>query len=210
MPFLDELRKKRKNALIITAHPDDESLFIGGTIAEFRKWHWRILCVTDCDERYNRVRRDELLRVCRIYKRYGRKVEPFMLGVTMKGGRFSTTEIIIKIRRFLSQSGLPDIVFTHNADGEYGHRTHKIVHNAVKSIKFRKIYTFSYRKQSFPPVPWGDFEPEEVRLSRRSLSIKKRAISLYLKGSQRTNLSRLARLVNHAVNSATESFHKYY
>ena len=54
MPHLKELKKSQMKALIIAAHPDDESLFMGGTIAEFKKWRWAVLCVTDCDGRYNK------------------------------------------------------------------------------------------------------------------------------------------------------------
>jgi LmbE family N-acetylglucosaminyl deacetylase len=203
---LNDLRKKRQNALIITAHPDDESIFMGGTIAEFKKWNWRILCVTDCDEKHNMRRRKELLSVCRIYKRHNNKIEPFMLGVTKKNGRFSKAEITGKIRNFLRKTGSPDIVFTHNKMGEYGHKTHRLIHRAVLDIGFRRVYGFSYRKSGEGYCKGL----ESVRLSDQSLSIKKRAIRIYLEGSQKTNLSRLKRIVDNALNSIIEAFYRCY
>lgn len=206
MASLKELRKIKRDALVIIAHPDDESIFAGGTIAGFKKWRWRILCVTDCDERYNKIRRKELLRACRIYRKYGSKVEPFMLGIVKKKGRFSRAEIVNKIKDYLRKSKYPDLVFTHNRTGEYGHKTHKLIHDTVKEIGFRNIYTFS------DDIPNSRYckKIESVRLSHRSFAVKKRIVSLYAKGSQRSNFSRLRQVVDKALNFRVEAFHKHY
>jgi len=137
MRSLKTLKKSRKKALVIAAHPDDESLFIGGTMAEFKRWRWVVLCVTDCDERYNRRRRRELLRACRIYERGGSDVRPFMLGVVRQKGRFSRKEIKKQIGDFIGEFGPFDIVFTHDSKGDYGHKTHKLIHDVVKKLKIR-------------------------------------------------------------------------
>lgn len=205
MPPLRELQKVSKSALVITAHPDDESIFMGGTIAEFKKWRWHILCATDCDERYNKTRREELLRVCRIYKMHGSKVEPFMLGVVKKKGRFSKAEIIGKIKDYLRTHRRPDIVFTHNITGEYGHKTHKLIYKAVTEAGLRNIYTFSC---GAPAVKYRS-RTEPVKLSRRSFSVKRQAVRLYIKGSQRSNLSRLRRVVDNALSSPCETFYRH-
>ena len=203
MRSLNELKKIPKMALIITAHPDDESLFMGGTIAEFNKWSWRILCVTDCDERYNMRRRTELLRACGIYKRHGSRIEPFMLGITKQRHRFDKAEITGKIKDFLYLAGKPDIVFTHNKMGEYGHKTHRLIHNAVNEAGLSNAYTFSYGESGSHRN-----DAELVRLSDTSLFAKREAISLYLKGSQKTNLSRLRYIVDSAFNMGTEVFYR--
>jgi len=203
MQSLNELKKIHKTALIITAHPDDESLFMGGTIAEFKKWNWRILCVTDCDERYNMRRRTELLRACGIYKRHGSRIEPFMLGVTRWRHRFDKAEIAGKIKDFLHLAQRPGVVFTHNKTGEYGHNTHRLIHSAVNEMGISNVYTFSYGESGAQRR-----DMDLVRLSDRSLFAKREAISLYLKGSQKTNLSRLRYIVDSAFNADTEVFHR--
>ena len=201
---LRELKNSQKNALVITAHPDDESVFMGGTIAEFKKWRWRVLCITDCDKRYNNRRRKELLSASRIYRKGGTQITPFMLEVCKKRGRFQEGEIARKIKDFIRRHPKPGIVFTHNRYGEYGHKTHKLVNKVVKSSGLRNIYTFS-----FATTPRnGRTKLEIVRLSKRSVSIKKRAIRMYLGGSQKTNLSRMRNMVDWALETKEERFNK--
>lgn len=203
---LRKLKNRRKDALIITAHPDDESIFMGGTIAEFKKWRWRLLCVTDCDKRYNARRRRELLRACGIYKKGGTEITPFMLEVVKENGRFRKKEIAYKLKHFILNHPKPDIVFTHNKRGEYGHKTHKLVNRIVKTSGLRHIYTFS-----FGAGPKNSRQmPEKVSLSGQSLLIKKRAVRMYLKGSQKTNLSRLKYLVGWTLKAREEWFNIDY
>lgn len=204
MRSLGELQIIHKNALVITAHPDDESLFMGGTIAEFKNWSWRILCVTDCDERYNAIRRKELLCACNIYKKHGSRIEPFMLGITKQKRCFDKTEIAEKIKDFLRLAQSPDIVFTHSKIGEYGHNTHRLIHSVVNETGLNNIYTFSSGESGSPRK-----DTDTVRLSDRSLFAKREAISLYLNGSQKTNLSRLRSVVDSAFNADTEVFHRF-
>jgi len=212
MRSLDRLKKIRKKALIIAAHPDDESLFMGGTIAEFKNWSWTVLCVTDCDERYNKMRIRELFKACDIYNAGGSKAKAVCLGIRKKKGVFSEAELLRQIGGFIKESGPFDVLFTHNSEGDYGHGTHKSVHSAVKQLKSRNIYNFAApcgqeSLAGFPVAPKGN--PQSVRLSARSLRIKKKAINVYLKGSQKSNLSRLKGLVTFAVSARVEFFHKY-
>ena len=213
MTSLNALKKFRKKAAIITAHPDDESLFMGGTIAEFKKWQWTVLCVTDCDKRYNRQRREELLKACRIYNRNGSKVKAVMLGIVKGKNRLQKREAARKIKIFLNSSGTQDMVFTHNKDGDYGHKTHKFVHNVVKMLCIPNIYNFYPASCKEPVSKAAGIKPRKnvdaVRLSTRSLSIKRQIMRMYLNGSQKTNLSKMKKIVRHALTSKTESFYRY-
>jgi len=199
MTFKD-LKKTRKRALVIVAHPDDESLFMGGTMVEFSKWQWTILCVTDCDKRYNERRRRELSRACRIYNKNGSHLRPFMLGLVKQKGRFRKNEAGVKIKNFIDKFGPFDAVFTHDNKGDYGHKTHKLIHNAVKALKPRNLYNFSL----FPSKC-----SQGISLRQESRHVKMMALNIYLKGSQKTNLSRLKKLVLRALNAETEWFHAY-
>lgn len=154
------------------------------------------------DARFNGRRRKELLGVSEIYKRNGSFVTPFMPGIIKKSGRFSKGEMLYKLRAFIRARGKPDIVFTHNRNGEYGHRTHKLVNEIVKRAGLGNIYTFS-----FGIKPKNGHNGEDVvDLSNRSMAIKKQAIRLYLKGSQNTNLSRIKGLLERAMTAKEEKF----
>ncbi len=212
MPRLKRFQDARKRALIVAAHPDDESLFMGGTIAEFRKWDWTVLCVTDCDRTYNGRRVRELERVCAIYDRAGADIKAVPLGIKKKKGMFSNTEIRAKIKDFIARSGPFDIVFTHGGKGDYGHKTHKAVHDAVESLKLRGVYNFVTpgKKESHIGRPESLKDRRySVYLSAGARKVKRQAINVYLRGSQKTNLSRLKTLVRCSFSARVEHFHKY-
>jgi LmbE family N-acetylglucosaminyl deacetylase len=38
-------KKKSKAVAVIVAHPDDETLWAGGTILSHPSWHWFIVCL---------------------------------------------------------------------------------------------------------------------------------------------------------------------
>lgn len=198
--YLKDLKRIRKKALIIVAHPDDETLFMGGTIAEFKRWRWGVLCVTDCDERYNKRRCQELLQVCHIYNRNGSYVKPCMLGIVKRKGRLLKDEVIKKIRDFIEEYGPFDIVFTHNKKGEYGHRTHMLIHNVVDKLSLSNVYNF------MPLMAKPTNYTQAAELSPKSRRIKRQALNIYLNGSQKTNLSRIKRSVGYAKNTTKECF----
>jgi LmbE family N-acetylglucosaminyl deacetylase len=197
MRSLKDLEKSRMKALIIAAHPDDESLFMGGTIAEFKRWRWVVLCVTDCDRRYNKQRRAELIKACRIYKKNGSDVTPFMLNLQKQKGRLVKTMVMAKIWDFIGTFGPFDIIFTHNSKGDYGHKTHKTIHEAVRELKLKNVYNFS-----LPPSKYT----EKVTLSSVSRRTKAETLDLYLKGSQKTNLAALKTILTYATDTASELF----
>ncbi len=199
MPFLIDLRKFSKKALVIAAHPDDESLFMGGTIAEFKRWRWTVLCVTDCDKRYSKQRRWELLRACRIYNGSGSNVTPVMLGAVKQKGRFLKRKVAQKIKDFIDEFGPFEVIFTHSDKGDYGHKTHRLIHNVVKEMELRNVYNFS--------SPFSR-RIQTIKLSPESHRTKMRAINVYLNGSQKTNLSRLKKPLSYILNIKTESFNK--
>ncbi len=199
MRSLKDLKIFRMKALVIVAHPDDESLFMGGTIAEFKRWCWTVLCVTDCDERYNKRRRRELLRACHIYRRDGSNVTPIMLGAVKQKGRFLKSGVGQRIKDFIDEFGPFEVIFTHSDKGDYGHKTHRLIHSIVKEMGLRNVYNFS--------SPFLR-HIQTIKLSPKSHRTKMRAINIYLNGSQKTNLSRLKKPLSYILNIKAESFNK--
>ncbi|NPV75096.1 MAG: PIG-L family deacetylase [Anaerolineae bacterium] len=135
--------------LVIFAHPDDETMLCGGTLALLRRQGAQIhyLCATRgeggevgepplCErEQLGAVRAAEL--ACAVQALGGGKLE-FMGFVDPTVGPGDTLypftdklekfedEILQAVRRIQ-----PDVVLTHGSNGEYGHPAHKIVHQAV-------------------------------------------------------------------------------
>ncbi len=131
-----------KSALVIVAHPDDETIWMGGTILKNKNWKWTILSLcrkNDAD------RKPKFMKVCSFYGADGiisdlddEKLEPLQIN-----------EVIKKIKQNLKKINY-NYIFSHGKNGEYGHLRHREVHQAVKKmveneeLKCDKIYFFSY------------------------------------------------------------------
>ena len=114
------------NNLVIVAHPDDETLFMGGTLAKRRKEYWKIVCVTTDIEH---GRDPQFVNVCKLlqmsYSQLG-----FKMGWKPHVPKWDMTALGAAIRDLLLERKW-DRVWTHNKVGEYGHPQHKLVYEAV-------------------------------------------------------------------------------
>ena len=133
-----------KEALVIVAHPDDETIWMGGSILKNSQWDWTIISLC---RKNDRDRMPKFLDVCKFYKANAiisnlddEKLEPLPI-----------QEVIKKIKQLIPKKKY-DYIFTHGENGEYGHLRHKEIHRAVKKmiekkdLKCEKIYYFSYKK----------------------------------------------------------------
>jgi len=187
-PWLDKYRDRRWRAVVIVAHPDDESLFMGGTIAEMRRWRWTILCVTDCDTRYNKKRCSELEMVCRFYRKNGVAVDAEKLGIRKRKaaakrpgiqkyrGFLRPAAVSAAVGRYLKEDGPFDIVFTHNRTGEYGHASHIAVHRAVRRLAAGSGRRSGVIGRLLYFAPFGKVDLS-VRLAAASRRLKRQASS---------------------------------
>lgn len=109
------------NAAIIHAHPDDELLFAGGLLEQHPEWTWTLVSLTTTPQAsaYPGIvlGHDDVWRI-----------------LTMAEYR--------AWRSSLAGLGLsPDVVFTHNQLGEYGHPHHLTVHAIVHEL-FEHVWDF--------------------------------------------------------------------
>lgn len=163
--------RAKSNVAIIVAHPDDETLWCGGTILLNPDCHWFILslCRKNDPDRAPRFK-----KALTIYKARGCMGDlddsPEQLPVPIRQVKDNILELLPE-KKF-------DLLITHNPSGEYTrHRRHEEISKAVielwhaKKIFTEELWTFAYEdgnKAYFPkkqddasihiPLPKAIFE----------------------------------------------------
>lgn len=129
-------------ALVIVAHPDDETIWMGGSILKYKNWDWTIFSLTRKSDNDRRVKFKKVCKYLNAKSIMTDLDDEKLLPVRSK-------EIIEIIKNNLPEVEY-DYIFTHGKNGEYGHLRHKEIHKAVtKMIKnnllnTKQLYYFSY------------------------------------------------------------------
>lgn len=133
---------KNINALLLVAHPDDETIFCGGTMLIYPNCKWTVISITDDGRSI-------------VFKA---AMESFIkLGVNIvsyktldqenvdQGAKLPDLdkEKIIWEKVVREQNFSPDITLTHNEAGEYGHGAHLLL-SAVADSLFSNVWKFIY------------------------------------------------------------------
>lgn len=144
-----------RDIAVIVAHPDDETLWCGGTILEQVDAHHFIISLC---RKYDQDRAPKFYRVLKLLRANG-SMGDLDDGPEQKPLKASTVQDLIL-------DLLPpyhyDLIITHNPSGEYTrHRRHEEVGRAVielwhaKRINAKKIWFFAYEdgKKAYDPRP---------------------------------------------------------
>lgn len=135
----------KKKALIVVAHPDDETIWMGGTILSLKNIYWTIfsLCRGNDPDRAPKFK-----KVCQYYNAHS------LMSDLEDEGIMNVKKSLLEIKKRITANFTGEkftYIFTHGYNGEYGHERHLGTHLAVKDliknkiIICQKLFFFSYQ-----------------------------------------------------------------
>jgi len=179
---------RKKEILVIIAHPDDETIWMGGTLLR-TKFKKTIICL--CRKK-DKDRNPKFKKACKILNAKGHISD---LDDCEKGHyeKISSEDIIKRILKIIKNKDYYHI-FTHGKNGEYFHIRHREIHDAIiemlkkRLLSAKKVFFFAYskRKNNFQEYAIYKSNADKlIKLNHNELFMKKHLIQDiygYLKG----------------------------
>ena len=160
---------EKAELMVVVAHPDDEVLWMGGTLPFYAGQEGRdtVVCMLVPTMPYRRIELLDCLWTCgvRTYPVWGKFPDAYSSTLSDQYKHWNE-ETLYKLITGWYRRFKPDVVVTHDKRGEYGHGAHKACFDAcTKALKFaanEKKYPDSAREYGTWDVPklyvhlWGE------------------------------------------------------
>jgi LmbE family N-acetylglucosaminyl deacetylase len=148
--------KRSKSVAVIVAHPDDETLWAGGTILCHPEWKWFIVCLSRESDKDRSFKFHEALKILKSEGAIGDMDD----GPEQKP--LDENEVESAILKLLPAKHF-DLIITHSPFGEYTrHRRHEEAGKAViklwntGKISTNELWTFAYSDYNKKQLPKAD------------------------------------------------------
>ncbi len=152
-----------KYNLLVVAHPDDETIFFGALLLNYRKLPWHVVCVTDANaDGMGAKRRQQFSKACKLLKV---QQSSWLSFPDVFSRRLNVEKLMATLKEFPS----PTQVFTHGIIGEYGHPHHQDVSFAVHNTFAKTHKVFSSAYNAFPDFT-VELKPSQYELKTKILS----------------------------------------
>ncbi len=221
-----------KSALIVGAHPDDETILAGGTIALLASngVHVHLVCATRGEggelgdpplcsrEELGHIRERELRCAAQVLGVASVTllgyVDP-LIGPDEALYPFEADPHTLagEIREAIRQTEA-DVVITHGSDGEYGHPAHRLLYQATfeavrHSSRTISFYSFAASVPGIEDHLWNEGDPAHLVLDVRPwLDAKESAALCYATQHALFKRRRKAKTVREVLRTV-ESFHRH-
>lgn len=180
-------KKKSKAVAVIVAHPDDETLWAGGTILSHPTWHWFIVCLCRGSDK---DRAPRFLRTMQVLGSEG------IMGDLDDGPEqqpLDEIELESAILQLLPSMYF-DLIISHNPDGEYTrHIRHEETSKAViklwhaGKISAGELWTFAYEDGNKKYYPRPIENATLYRVLSKRIWLKKYSIITETYGFEKTS-----------------------
>lgn len=137
--FLVSTISQQTKAAVFVAHPDDETIWMGGTILSHKDWEWKIFMAT---HNPNDDRGKQFQNAIAKYRDKVNKLSFEFIEIMpddQNWDKINSEKALSKLSQI--DLNLFDIIFTHNIDGEYKHPNHELLGKYFKEQK-KNIWHF--------------------------------------------------------------------